>query len=162
MIRKIRTTDYKQMALLTRQFIDENARSARSSKIQSIYMDYKDLDKEVLRISKHICKLDSLNSHYVFVYEKNHEIQGYIYGKVKNEAVKNISKIGVVEEWFVTKNHRGEHIGKLLWNKLIRIFKLRNIKLIKVSVYSNNHKVKRLYQSLGFIPLDITMLKRLN
>ncbi|MBI3257944.1 MAG: GNAT family N-acetyltransferase [Ignavibacteriae bacterium] len=58
---------------------------------------------------------------------------------------------GILFRMYVSKNHRGNGIGKLLIEGLLyRVKTLGNIEQINLTVVSNNNNAKSLYEKFGF------------
>lgn len=160
MIRKIQKLDYTEMTKLIREFmIDYNAKRVFKG-IQSDYMKYKDIEARISKGVKACCNNKSPKK-AVFVFEENNKLLAYISGEIKIDNKKIISSVGYIEDWFVSKKYRGKKIGTQLYNKMIEFFKEHGVKIITLGVFNQNKTSYKLYEKMGFKPLDTTLLKRI-
>ena len=160
MIRKIQKSDYTEMANLIREFmVDYNAKKVFRG-MQSDYMEYKDIESIIDKGAKIYCHNISPKK-TAFVFEENHKLLAYISGEIKTDDRKTMSSVGYIEDWFVSKKYRGKRIGTLLYNQMLKFFKEHDVKIITLSVFNQNKPSYRLYEKMGFKPLDTTLLKRI-
>lgn len=148
------------MAKLIREFmVDYNAKQVFKG-IQSDYMEYKNVEDLVSKGAKIYCHNKSPKK-TAFVFEKNNKLLGYISGEIKSDNRKIIPSVGHIDDWFVSKKYRGKKIGTQLYNQMIKFFKEHSIKIITLGVFNQNKNTYKLYEKMGFKPLDTTLLKRL-
>lgn len=59
-------------------------------------------------------------------------------------------KEGYIGQMFIEKEYRGKNTGKKIINDLVKWFKSKGIKSIKLNVYANNKKAIKSYKKYGF------------
>ncbi len=160
MIRKIQKSDYLEMTRLLREFMEDYNAKQVFKGIQSDYMKYKDIGAQISKGAKTYCQNKSPKK-TTLVFEENNKLLGYISGEIKTDNKKIMSSIGYIDDWFVSKKYRGQKIGKRLYNQMIKFFKEHAIKIIMLGVFNQNKATYKLYEKMGFKPLDTTLLKRL-
>jgi len=160
MIRKIQKSDYVEMIKLIREFmVGYNAKRVFKG-VQADYMKYKDIEALVSKGAKTYCYNKSPKK-AAFVFEENDKLLAYISGEVKTDNRKIVSPVGYIEDWFVSKKYRGKKIGTQLYDQMIKFFKEHDVRIIILGVFNQNETSYKLYEKMGFKPLDTTLLKRL-
>ncbi len=160
MIRRIQRADYTEMVKLIKEFmVDYNAKWVFKG-VQSDYMKYKDVSTLISKGAKKDCYNKS-TKRVIFVFEENHKLLAYISGEIRTDKEKTISPVGHIDDWFVSKKYRGKKIGTQLYNQMMRFFKEHGAKIVTLGVFNQNKAVYKLYEKMGFQPLETTMLKRL-
>jgi RimJ/RimL family protein N-acetyltransferase len=88
---------------------------------------------------------------------ENHELVGFAYVNVKRTLMKNIllGELGI----FVGESHRGKGIGNKLIANLLLFSKKYNVRVVYLTVLSDNVRAIRLYQKYGFKKVGITLDK---
>jgi len=148
------------MVKLIREFmIDYNAKRVFKG-IQSDYMEYKDIDTLISKGAKTYCHNKSPKK-ITFVFEESHKLLAYISGEIRTDNEKIISPAGYIDDWFVSKKYRGKKIGIQLYNQMLKFFKEHSVKIITLGVFNQNKASCKLYEKMGFKPLETTLLKRL-
>jgi len=107
--------------------------------------------EEIKKTESEELKKDFRNSKKkIFVAVLEEKIIGFI--KIsflgKNPYIK--TKRGEIDELFVLEDYRKKGIGKALIKKGFFLFKSKEIKLISISVISNNIPTLKIYEKLGF------------
>ncbi|MBD3362363.1 GNAT family N-acetyltransferase [Candidatus Dojkabacteria bacterium] len=97
-----------------------------------------------------------------FVAIKDNKIVGYIIGHIKEEKQKVLERKGCIEEFFVTENKRGEGVGRLLMNRIIKYFEKKKCDVLAIEAYSVNKKSIDYYRKLGFVDFSMKLVKRIN
>ena len=160
MIRKVQKSDYAEMTKLIREFmIDYNAKKVFRG-IQSDFMKYKDIETLISKGAETFCNNKSPKK-IIFVFEEGNKLLAYISGEIKVDNRKIISSVGYIDDWFVSKKYRGKKIGTQLYNQMLKFFKEHGIKIITLGVFNQNKASYKLYEKMGFKPLDTTLLKRI-
>ena len=87
----------------------------------------------------------------VFVAEINNEIVASGYAKIKTDRHYLKHKYqGYLGFMFVSKQHRGKKINKLIVDELLKWCKKRNIFEIRLDVYQDNIPAIKAYEKAGF------------
>lgn len=76
---------------------------------------------------------------YIFLYEEDNNIVGYIYLIKDNDHIK-------IDALYVEELYRNKKVATTLLNEAIDYAKVNNIKYITVNVLENNIKAKSLYR----------------
>jgi len=85
------------------------------------------------------------------VAEVRGKLAGCGFGRIKEDDSWSINThIGHIGLLFVEKEHRGKGIGKLIVNELIKWFKKKKIKDVRLQVYAKNVNAIKAYKKLGF------------
>lgn len=101
------------------------------------------------------------SDYFVFVAEENEELVGHIVGSIKEKQERKIDKEGSIDEWFVREDKRYQGIGRSLYDALLGVFQEQKCNHIGLKVYIANKDTIALYERIGFLPLELTMLKKL-
>ena len=148
------------MTKLLREFmVDYNAKQVFNG-VQSDYMQYKNIERIISSGGKRYSNTKSPKK-AAFVYEENNKLLGYICGEIKTDTEKTVFPIGYIDDWFVSKKYRGKKIGKQLWDQMIVFFKEHHVKIIRLEVFNQNKSAYKLYEKMGFKPLETVLLKHL-
>ena len=99
---------------------------------------------------------------FIFVADENASLVGYIIGSIQAKKERILDKEGSIDEWFVTESERSTGIGRLLYNALLRVFKENNCNHIGLKVYSTNKNTIDMYHKMGFMDLELTMVKKID
>lgn len=93
-------------------------------------------------------KAEKENKTIYLLAEYNNEIISSCSIEKRDKALHHIADIGVI----VAKKYRGEGIGKILMQKVIKEAKKKwkDLKIITLDVFANNKIAQKLYYSLGF------------
>jgi len=95
-----------------------------------------------------------------FVAVDKKKIVGYIFGEIENPEHPHIyEKRGYIVDAFVIKEYRRKGAGEKLLEKLLKWFKSKKIKWIKVAVYANNFNSIKFWKNMGFKDYVIWMTK---
>lgn len=97
----------------------------------------------------------------IFVAEVNKKIAGFISVNIENKNDELIvGKIDTlyISDFSVLSECRGKGIGHKLIEEVERLAKQKNIKYMKLRVFSKNRAIE-LYKEMGFVEYETTMLK---
>lgn len=103
----------------------------------------------------------SNSENFIFVAEDNGKLVGHIVGSIQMKNDRILDKEGSIDEWFVTESARGGGVGKQLYDALLEIFKEKNCNHVGLKVYSANKNTIGLYHKIGFLDLELTMVKKI-
>jgi GNAT superfamily N-acetyltransferase len=159
-IRTIRKNDEKQLLELVTNFLKKYQRSKIVSKKLLSMIKYKDYDEHLREDVKKYMKLNPKKA-AVFVADNNGKLIGYIYGRILNKPKMVLSRIGIIEDWFVEDKYRGKGVGEMLWKKLISWFKEKRCNRLELDVFTTNKHAINIYHRLGFIDKLIVMTRKL-
>lgn len=62
-----------------------------------------------------------------------------------------------IDDLCVDENHRGQHIGRAIYNEIIRYAKMRKCYNVTLNVWSCNPSAMKFYESLGLKPQKVGM-----
>lgn len=104
-----------------------------------------------------------LNSpdYILYVAEDDGKIVGHICGTVKTKKFRVKDKQGSIEEWFISEAYRHKGVGKKLYEALLAEFKTAQCTHIGLKVYADNKEVIDLYHRIGFLDLELNLIKEL-
>lgn len=101
-------------------------------------------------------KIDELKE-YVFEQLDNEELKiiGYfledkLVGYLAYQIKQKVTKFLWIDEFVVSKNHRGKGYGSLLMEEIKKIAKKEKVKRIELNCFSFNENAVKLYKSLGY------------
>jgi PhnO protein len=100
-------------------------------------------------------------NYFTLVAELEGKLIGYISGKSIERLRYIMDRKGFIEDWFVLEEFRGKGIGKQLLTKIIELFKQDGCTHLELSVYTQNREAITVYNQLGFISVDIIMVKKI-
>lgn len=99
--------------------------------------------------------------YFFFVAEDNGNVNGYICGtvKIKNFQVEDTE--GAIKKWFVSEVYRHKGVGNQLYEALIEEFKKAHCTHVALKVFVDNKTTIAMYHKMGFIDLELTLVKKL-
>jgi GNAT superfamily N-acetyltransferase len=158
-VRPLEKTDSKELYRLAFDFLKKEQRGEIVSKKILPLIRYKNYDKH---LNEDVAKyLRPSPNKKVLVLEKNGRVIGYIYGRILRRPKMIMEKVGIVEDWFVEKEHRGSGISRLLWKELMEWFRKKKCDCVELDVFPTNKHAIEVYHQLGFIDEKIIMIKKL-
>lgn len=93
---------------------------------------------------------DSENA-ILIVLEDDGAIIGCGFGEIRsNEHYYRQEKFGYIGLMSVTEQYRGQGLGGMIIQALLDFFKSKNIREVKLKVFSNNDPAIRAYEKMGF------------
>lgn len=98
----------------------------------------------------------------VLVAEMDGEAVGYITGRIENDPRRTLMRRGVVEDWFVSSEGRGEGVGRQLMAALEEHFRRAGCEMMESGTWSLNDGARAAHRSLGFEEIRVTYAKQLN
>ena len=109
--------------------------------------------------SQVIAMLDSSKTP-IFVAESNGKVLGYgfcIMKEYKNDPVIADHTELYIDDLCVDETCRGQHIGKAIYEAIVRYAKMRKCYNVTLNVWSCNEKAMGFYQALGMQPQKVGM-----
>ena len=98
----------------------------------------------------------------VLVAEYEGKLNGYLLGEFKELPYLLSPKIAHIGNFGVTKNQRGQGIGKQLMDAFFELCQERNVKEIRLGVYNQNEIAYKFYEHYGFKALEQKMVLNLD
>lgn len=100
----------------------------------------------------------------IFVAENNGIIVGFVEGHQEEQSEESLSSIGVkkigrINELFVTKDYRSQHIGTMLMDAIEGYFKENGFESIFLGVFAPNKIAKDFYLKHGYTEREIELIK---
>ncbi|MFA9289112.1 MAG: GNAT family N-acetyltransferase [Weeksellaceae bacterium] len=98
----------------------------------------------------------------IYVAETEGKVVGVIAGSISylESDVESIdTKRGRVTELFIEQNYRGQHIGSQLMQKIETYFKEQNCNIINIEVFAENPNAQKFYDTHGYKPRNIDLIK---
>ena len=89
-----------------------------------------------------------------FVAEIDGKIVGMMVNEVKNKVYLEKPRILELQNVGVLKEFQGQGISKKLFEEVLLEAKKQNIQEIKLGVFNDNHIAYKLYEKLGFKPVE--------
>ena len=96
----------------------------------------------------------------IFVAVENVTVLGYgfcMFKQYKNDPVIADHSEIYIDDLCVDENHRGQHIGRAIYNEILRYAKMRRCYNVTLNVWSCNPGAMKFYESLGMKPQKIGM-----
>jgi diamine N-acetyltransferase len=102
----------------------------------------------------------------IYVACNGNKIIGFISGHKENqdddEQMETIpANPGIVEELFVSKEYRGQRIGKNLLEKMENYLKTQGCDIVKLSVFAPNISSRKFYKYFGYEERIVSLLKKI-
>ena len=96
----------------------------------------------------------------IFVAVENDKVLGYgfcMFKQYKNDPVIADHSEIYIDDLCVDENHRGQHIGRAIYNEILRYAKMRRCYNVTLNVWSCNPSAMKFYESLGLKPQKVGM-----
>jgi ribosomal protein S18 acetylase RimI-like enzyme len=100
----------------------------------------------------------------IFISEIDNKVVGFISIELNNkndELIEEIIPVAYISDMVVSPEHRNQGVGKKLLETAETWAKNKNIRYLKLIVFSNNNNAKKIYSDFGFNEYETTMLKDL-
>lgn len=96
----------------------------------------------------------------IFVAVEDDQVLGYgfcMFKQYKNDPVIADHSEIYIDDLCVDENHRGQHIGRAIYNEILRYAKMRRCYNVTLNVWTCNPSAMRFYESLGLKPQKVGM-----
>ena len=96
----------------------------------------------------------------IFVAVEEETVVGYgfcMFRQYKNDTVITDHSEIYIDDLCVDENRRGQHIGRAIYNEILRYAKMRRCYNVTLNVWSCNPGAMKFYESLGMKPQKIGM-----
>ncbi|MBW2462054.1 MAG: GNAT family N-acetyltransferase [Deltaproteobacteria bacterium] len=95
------------------------------------------------------------------VAEEDGEPVGYITGHIEDDQRRELSRKGVVEDWFVEVEARKRGVGRALFDALVAAFRERGCVMLESTTWAGNAGARAAHQALGFHDIEIKMRRKI-
>lgn len=86
---------------------------------------------------------------------------GYVSGSIENDPRRELSRKGVVGDWFLDPGYRGHGIGRALLDALLAIFREAGCNIAEIATWPFNEETRRAIEHLQFDEVQITYRREL-
>jgi aminoglycoside 6'-N-acetyltransferase I len=97
----------------------------------------------------------------VLLAERGEQAVGYVSGHVEVDVRRELSRKGVIEDWFVTPGARGKGVGKLLMDSIVERFRDADCQVVESGTWAFNEGARQAHASAGFTEIEVKFRKRL-
>ena len=97
----------------------------------------------------------------VLIAERDGVPVGYVTGHIDEDERRVLARKGVVEDWFVDEEARGEGVGAALMKALEETFRKKGCQVVESMTWSSNDGARRAHAALGFHEVQVRFRKRL-
>jgi len=152
-ITKVTLSDIDQLQKIGRQTFQETFSESNSEENMKKYLE------EGFSNEKLTAELNDINSVFYFATLDN-EVIGYLkinFGASQTEL--KDSKALEIERIYVSKQFHGKSIGQLLYDKAIRIARMKNVDYVWLGVWEENPRAISFYKKNGFVEFDKHIFK---
>jgi len=113
---------------------------------------YRDFD-QVLRDDMDAMLRDPASQ--VLLAEQDEAPIGYITGRTRLESHRLLGRRGVLEDWYVEPEARGQGIGRALFEELLSRFRDAGVQVIESGTWPFNAGARAAHEALGFVETEI-------
>lgn len=95
----------------------------------------------------------------VYVYEKDGEVLGYVFLEIRHQDSGSLQALSTlyIDDLCVDSAHRGEGIGRILYEKALEIARERGCYNVTLHVWEGNDEARGFYEHLGMKPQFTSM-----
>jgi ribosomal protein S18 acetylase RimI-like enzyme len=95
----------------------------------------------------------------VYVYEKDGEVLGYVFLEIRHQDSGSLQALSTlyIDDLCVDSAHRGEGIGRILYEKALEIARERGCHNVTLHVWEGNDEARGFYEHLGMKPQFTSM-----
>lgn len=97
----------------------------------------------------------------VLIAERDGVPVGYASGHVEDDPRRVLSRKGVVEDWYVEPDARGEGIGRALLEALLDAFRAAGCQLVESMTWATNEGARAAHRAFGFREVQVRMRRKL-
>jgi aminoglycoside 6'-N-acetyltransferase I len=97
----------------------------------------------------------------VLIAERSHKPIGYVSGHIEVDLRRVLAKKGVVEDWFVVPEARGQGVGKLLMDTMIQRFVTAECEVAESGTWAFNAHARKAHAQAGFHEIEVKFRRRL-
>jgi ribosomal protein S18 acetylase RimI-like enzyme len=98
----------------------------------------------------------------ILVAEQDEKVLGFVMGVIENQSDDLLDAPFITIQYIcVAEKYQRSGIGKALIQEVEKLANNKGLTTLESLVWQNNRSSKALFQSLGFLPLEIRMAKRL-
>jgi aminoglycoside 6'-N-acetyltransferase I len=119
---------------------------------------YRDLDTT---LRDDVDGLLSARDAIVLLAELGEQVVGYVSGHVEVDPRRELSRKGVVEDWYVSPDARGRGVGRALLDNLIERFRGADCEVVESGTWAFNEGARKAHAKAGFTEIEVKFRKRL-
>ena len=119
---------------------------------------YRDLDTT---LREDVDGLLSARDAIVVLAELGEQVVGYVSGHVEVDPRRELSRKGVVEDWYVSPDARGRGVGRALLDNLIERFRGADCEVVESGTWAFNEGARKAHAKAGFTEIEVKFRKRL-
>lgn len=95
----------------------------------------------------------------VYVYEKDGEVLGYVFLEIQHHDSGSLQALSslYIDDLCVDSAHRGEGIGRILYERALEIARERGCHNVTLHVWEGNDEARAFYEHLGMKPQFTSM-----
>lgn len=101
----------------------------------------------------------------IFVYvDDNERVHGYAFCQfleILNHSILHNCKYLYIDDLCVDNQHQGQHIGRELYEYVVKIARKKGCEKIQLNVWSLNDSAYGFYQKMGLTPLKTTLEQKI-
>jgi ribosomal protein S18 acetylase RimI-like enzyme len=154
-VRPVTQDDFNGLLNLMIEF--ENQTQAKLSPDQAAFRAYVDTTAALSALA-----LEYISpAFYTFVSVDHGKLVGYISGEIKERANRRFHREGYVKDWFVRSEHRGQSVGKPLFDALVKVFKEAGCTHVSLSTHVSNKTAIKIYEHMGLKQRTVEFFKPL-
>jgi GNAT superfamily N-acetyltransferase len=86
---------------------------------------------------------------------------GYVSGHVEVDPRRELSRKGVVEDWYVVDSARGQGVGMLLLENITERFRVAECEVVESGTWAFNDGARKAHAKAGFTEIEVKFRKRL-
>lgn len=132
--------------------------------LNKLILDEKKYDNtidEKIIVNNYFCNIIKNKDNILLINVIENKIVAYIFARrIYDDSSKNIGYL--IDGLYVESEYRNQGIAKKLINEVIKICKFNNSSYIDINVMYKNVLARKLYNSLEFYELKLTMRRELN
>ena len=152
-IRKVTLNDIDQLQKIGRQTFNETFSAGNTEENMKKYLD------EGFSAEKLAAELKDRNAEFYFATLED-KVIGYLkLNSGQSQTELKDDKALEVERIYVSKEFHGKKVGQLLYDKAIRIARLKNTDYVWLGVWEENQRAISFYKKNGFVEFDKHIFK---
>jgi aminoglycoside 6'-N-acetyltransferase I len=97
----------------------------------------------------------------VFLAEREGRALGYVSGHIEVDHRRVLCRRGVVEDWYVAAEARGQGVGMRLLNALLDWFRADSCEVAESGTWAFNQNARNAHAKAGFTEIEIKLRRRL-
>lgn len=152
-LRRMKTADWLGVKKLSEEFREYNLKLVKKFDDSHTFFEIPFAKRDFLKI------LRRKDKYYVLVLDGD-KIIGFAYAQVSVCNFNKSKSIGYLSDIFITNKYRGKGIADIVWNELLKWFKLKKVSFLQLNVFINNEPAIKVYKKWGFRPYTMIMSQK--